>query len=292
VAGGRPGELRVSAVDGADVRSFTSAVLATAVPRVAWWPLTETSGTVAADRQGAGALTYTNAPSLNQAAVVPSELEGSAAFNGTTQYAISATSVAAFNLAAPFTVIAWVYPTGLPATGQFGRIVGKGPTSWRMTVTSASQFEFRITPGDGSATAIATSAAITLNQPYMVAATFDQANLGLSVNAGTEVTTAMTVNPATSTNAVAVASTDGTGSYLAGRVQHVILFGGIVDAAARTALYAAGTDATANTVPPPNAAAILNTTVLSSSATIDFDPSVDDGGARITQYRVRVVKRT
>jgi hypothetical protein len=274
------------------VRSFTSTVFATAVPRVAWWPLTETSGTVATDREGARALTYTNAPSLNQAAVVPSELEGSAAFNGTSQYAISATSVAPFNLAAPFTVLAWVYPTALPATGQFGRIVGKGATSWRMTLTSASQFEFRITPGDGSATAVVTSAAVTLSQPYMVAATFDQTNLGLSVNAGTEVTTALAVNPATNTNAVAVASTDGTGSYLAGRVQHVVLFSGIVDATARTALYAAGTDATANTVPPANSAAILNTTVLASSTTVDFDRSVDDGGARITQWRVRVVKRT
>jgi hypothetical protein len=273
------------------VRSFTSAVLATAVPRIAWWPLTETSGTAAADSEGVNALTYTGSPTLNSAAVVPSELEGSAGFNGTSQYAISATSVAAFNLAAPFTVVAWVYPTALPASGQFGRIVGKGATSWRMTLTSASQFEFRITPGDGSATAIATSAAITLNQPYMIAATFDQTNLGLSVNAGTEVTTALAVNPATNTNAVAVASTDGTGSYLAGRVQHVVLFGGIVDATARTALYAAGTDATTNTVPPANAAAILNTTVLSSSATIDFDRSTDDGGARITQWRVRVVKR-
>jgi hypothetical protein len=274
------------------MRSFVSAVLATGVPRIGWWPLGETAGSTAADRGGLNSLTYTGSPTLNQAAVVPSELRGAVSLNGTSQYAISATSVAAFNLASPFTVAAWVYPTALPASGQFGRIVGKGATSWRMTLTSASQFEFRITPGDGSATAIATSAAITLNNPYFVVATFDLVNLGLSVNAGTAVTTAMAVNPATNTNALAIGSTDGTGSYFSGRIQHVILFPGVLTPTQITSLYTSGTDASANTVPPPNAAAILNTTVLSSSTTMDFDTSVDDGGAEITQWRVRTVKRS
>jgi hypothetical protein len=285
-------QLRVSAGDGADVRSFVSAVLATGVPRVGWWPLGETAGTTAADREGVNALTYTGSPTLNAATVVPSELRGSVALNGTSQYAISATSVAAFNLASPFTVAAWVYPTGLPAAAAFGRVVGKGSTSWRMTLTSASQFEFRITPGDGSATAIATSAAITLNNPYFVVATFDQVNLSLSVNAGTAVTTAMAVNPATNTNAVAVGSTDGTGSYLNGRVQHVILFSGALTATQISSLYTSATDASANTVPPANASAITNTTTLPNSATVAFDTSSDDGGAEITQWRVRVVKRS
>ena len=118
---------------------------------IAYWPLNESSGTVAYDVIGGYNGTYIGNYSLAQAGPTNSifgAASRSAGFDGATAYVDIPGGP--FNLTNAITTVAWVQ---LLATPGFDGLFGHGDASWRMSVNSASE------PGanDGIAPADATS---------------------------------------------------------------------------------------------------------------------------------------
>jgi hypothetical protein len=92
---------------------------------VGWWNLDEGSGTSAADSSGNG-----NTGTLNGGPTwtTSGKINGALTFNGTTQY-VDVPDAASLQLAASFTVSAWVKLSALPAAGNYGAILQKDNTS-------------------------------------------------------------------------------------------------------------------------------------------------------------------
>ncbi len=118
----------------ADLNAFQSALLS--YHPVSYWPLNETSGTVAHDLMGQNNGTYTGGYTLGQAGVA---IDGgsagtnlSAAFDGSSGY-VNIPYKANLNITSKLSVVAWVK---VPSTGEFGfgTVIGHSDASYRMTV--------------------------------------------------------------------------------------------------------------------------------------------------------------
>ncbi len=102
---------------------------------LAYWPLNETNGAVAYDLVGGHNGNYVGGVTLAQPGA---SLAGfttpdySALFDGTSGYVDIPGGV--FNLTNAVTVIAWV---NVPATPHFSGVIGRGNSSWRLTVSSS-----------------------------------------------------------------------------------------------------------------------------------------------------------
>ena len=118
---------------------------------MAYWPLTETSGTVAHELMGNYNGSYIGGITLAQAGPTNSFFGSSslsAHFNGTSGYVDIPEG--SFNLTGAITVVAWV---DLSTVANFAGLFGHGDASWRLSVTGSGQ------PGadDGGTPADATS---------------------------------------------------------------------------------------------------------------------------------------
>jgi uncharacterized protein YjdB len=103
---------------------------------IGYWPLSESSGTIAYDLIGGHNGTYTNTYALGQAGPTNAFFGGSASavFDGTSGHVdISGTP---FNITGAVTVIAWVNILSAPT---FDGLFGHGDASWRMTIDSSGQ---------------------------------------------------------------------------------------------------------------------------------------------------------
>ncbi|MGH7978461.1 MAG: LamG-like jellyroll fold domain-containing protein, partial [Limisphaerales bacterium] len=122
---------------------------------VAYWPLQETSGTIAYDVVGGDNGTYTNFPSITGSSVTlgqggpPQTFFGSSSYAAQFLSAIADIPVGQLNITGPITVTTWIQ---LLVTPTFDGIVGHGDQSWRLSVNPSGQ------PGanDGAAPADAT----------------------------------------------------------------------------------------------------------------------------------------
>jgi len=116
--------------------SYTAAV--TANHPLAYWPLNETSGTVAYDWAGGYDGTYTGGFTLAQPGIANGGFgfPGSyaALFDGTSGYVDIPSGP--FNLTNAMTVMAWVK---VPVTPHFSGVVGRGDSSWRLSVNAAGK---------------------------------------------------------------------------------------------------------------------------------------------------------
>ena len=114
---------------------------------IAYWPLSETSGTVAHDLVGNYNGTYEGGFTLAQsgpATPIFGSVSRSTLFNGTSGYVDIPEGP--FNLTNAMTTVAWVNLVSLP---NFSGLLGHGDASWRMSIASSGQ------PGanDGSSAA-------------------------------------------------------------------------------------------------------------------------------------------
>lgn len=105
---------------------------------LAYWPLNESSGTVAYDLAGGYDGTYTGGFTLAQ----PGIPNGGFGFPGNYSVLFDGTSgrvgipQGPFNLTNAITVMAWVK---VPVTPHFSGVVGRGDTSWRLTVNASGK---------------------------------------------------------------------------------------------------------------------------------------------------------
>ena len=159
--------------------TYEQAILA--LNPVGYWPLNETSGNIAYDVVGGYNGTYTTT-SVNGSTYALGQTGPPESFFGGSSYAAYLQSAyvdipgAPFNITGPLTAVAWVQ---LIVTPTFDTLVGKGDTSWRISINPSSE------PGanDGAPPADATSpTGINDNNWHMVVYTYtgntNQANNG------------------------------------------------------------------------------------------------------------------
>lgn len=125
---------------------------------IGYWPLNETSGTIAYDVVGGNNGTYTNFPSVTGSSFTLDQPGPSASDFGGNSLSVQLLSSivdipgASFNFTGPVTAVAWVQ---LIVTPTFDGIVGKGDSSYRISVNPSSQ------PGGNDGTSAAADATST-----------------------------------------------------------------------------------------------------------------------------------
>jgi len=108
-----------------------------ALKPLAYWPLSETNGTVAYDMVGGYNGTYVGNVSLAQTGPTTATFGSPSygvAFDGTTTYVDIPEGP--FDITGPITTMAWVQLSAYP---NFGGLFGHGDTSWRMSVNPSGQ---------------------------------------------------------------------------------------------------------------------------------------------------------
>lgn len=152
---------------------------------LAYWRLGETAGTAAVDELGYHDLLYSGA-TLNAADALTNDNNPAVSLTAATQH-VSATdpSKFAFPGLAAFTFEAWVYPTTLDANA---RIVGsKWHTSpsdqgWALDINATNLRFRRGNAGTTTTLSYGHAGAIAVNNWYLVACSFDGANMRIYLN--------------------------------------------------------------------------------------------------------------
>lgn len=209
---------------------------------LAYWKLSETSGTTAADSSGNGhSGTYTNSPTLGQSGLLSQDAaagEKCVLFNGTNNYIQIAAG--SWQNAATYTGEAWIKPT----VDQAGMIMQSYTPEKRfmfysaisgiaLIYTDVGATEYSLAIGRG---------VLSLNTIYHLAFTHDGINLQYYVNG-----VLMGMRPAAG-NLNTTSSTPlilgGTSSYLAGYMEKVAIYGTALSATRIMAHYTAGIPST------------------------------------------------
>lgn len=214
---------------------------------MAYWPLNETSGSVAYDLAGGYDGAFTSGVVLGQ----PGIPNGGFGFPGNFAPLFNGTSSRieipgeAFNLTNALTITAWVkVPTVL---SHFSGIAGRGDASWRLSVNTSGK------PGGNNAHASgdATSPTSIVNTNWhMVAYTYsgvpNVSNNGrLYVDGALVAMNTVGVLSGTDSDVWIGGSPDyGTARLLSGSVAHVAIFTNALSPAHISALFALGSDAT------------------------------------------------
>jgi hypothetical protein len=204
---------------------------------LAYWPLSETNGTVAHDLAGNYNGTYGGGVALAQSGVtgsifgVPSY---SAGFNGSTAYVDIPEGP--FNITSGITTVAWVKLLALPS---FAGMFGHGDASWRMSINGSGK------PGasDGNATDATGPTGILDGNWHMVAYTYTgipgNNNGSLYVDGVLVASQNVTAAPAGNNLDVWIGGSPdyGTGRLLTANMAHVAIFAQALSAAQVQDLY-------------------------------------------------------
>jgi hypothetical protein len=191
---------------------------------IAYWPLTETSGTIAHDLVGNYNGSYIGGVTLAQSGPTNSifgSLSGSALFNGSSGYVDIPEGP--FDITGAITTVAWVEVSTVPG---FAGLFGHGDDSWRMSVNSSGE------PGasEGSATDATSSSSIMDGNWHMIAYTYSGIpgnNNGLLYVDGVLVASdSVTAAPAGDNLDVWIGGSPdyGTGRLLNARIAHAAIF--------------------------------------------------------------------
>ena len=204
---------------------------------LAYWPLDETSGTVAYDMASGYNGTYMGNVTLGLPGVPLAGFGASsyaAAFDGTTAYVDIPEGP--FNITNGITAMAWVYVGAYP---NFGDIFGHGDGSWRLSVNGTGN------PGaaDGTAADATSATSIVDGNWHMVVYTYD-GSLGTS-NGVLYVDGAIVAHDSVTTRPVGDkldvwiggAPDYGTARLLNATIAHAAVFSQALPAAAVSALY-------------------------------------------------------
>jgi hypothetical protein len=136
IAGPGSNSSEVSATPVAPVPGSYAALVVTNHP-LAYWPLGETNGLTAYDLVGGYNGTYIGGVTLGQPGVptvgfLPPRY--AALFDGISDYVVIPKGP--FNITSAITMVAWV---NVPVTPHFSGIIGRGDSSWRMSVNGSGQ---------------------------------------------------------------------------------------------------------------------------------------------------------
>jgi uncharacterized protein YjdB len=168
--------------------TYQQAILA--LGPVSFWPLNEADGTTAYDLVGGQNGTYTGTYVLNQSGPPNTFFGGApaAVFDGTSGHVdIPGT---AFNLTGPVTVVAWVQILSAPT---FDGLVGRGDTSWRMSINPNGQPGGNSGDAQGDATDPIAAPGLNDGNWHMVAYTYS-GNPGQNNNGALYVDGALAAN--------------------------------------------------------------------------------------------------
>jgi hypothetical protein len=216
--------------------SYAAAVVAD--HPLAYWPLSETNGSLASDPVGGHNGTYVGGVTLAQPGVPSAGFvtpSYAALFNGTSGYVD--VPEGPFNLTNAITVIAWI---NVPVAPSFSGIIGHGDSSWRASMNGSGE------PGaaDGSAADATSPTSIVGNSWHMVAYTYTGipgvANNGsLYVNGVSVAHNTVSPTPAGSAYDVWIGGSPdyGTSRLLAGSIAQAAIFTNALSAAQVLALY-------------------------------------------------------
>ena len=136
IAGQGGNSSEVSGSPEAPVPGSYAALVVTNHP-LAYWPLEETNGLIAYDMVGGYNGTYVGGVALGQPGVPTVGFlypRYAALFDGTSDYVSIPGSP--FNITNAITMVTWV---NVPVTPHFSGIIGRGDSSWRMTVNGSGQ---------------------------------------------------------------------------------------------------------------------------------------------------------
>jgi len=208
---------------------------------VGWWRLGDASGTAAVDQMGAnnGAYSATGV-TLNQPALVPTETDKAAAFNGSTGY-VRVPAAVAFNATNRLSLEAWIKPTSLPATGVFRSVMTKAEAY--ALQFNGPRLEFTIIQSGTRRRLQTPSGVIVAGGAYHVVGTFDGTTQRLYVN-GTQVASAALSGSATvTTNPIVIGSWDGRQEFFNGTIDEAAVYGTVLNATQVRAHYDAASAA-------------------------------------------------
>jgi hypothetical protein len=204
---------------------------------VSYWRLGEASGIVAADQKNLNAGTYYNGVTLNVASLLGQDTSNTACtFDGVNDF-INVYNSASLGLTTAVTLEAWIKPTTLPAAGSVRAIVSKlGSYSLQL---DGPLLEFGLTQNGTTHTLQSASGAIQAGGRYHVVATYDGATERLYINGVQVASAALTGAISTSGNSLTIGS-GGAGSYFAGTIDEVAVYGAALSAARIASHYTAG----------------------------------------------------
>jgi hypothetical protein len=216
---------------------------------LAWWPLGESSGTLAKDASGADRhATYTGSPTLGAAALLAAGADSGAAatFNGSSQYVRLA--AASWMNTASVTVAAWVSTTATDARGLVTRWDGGSTTQqvWGLDISATGNVRFYVRAG-GTTVTIGDTTSISDGQPHHIVGVRDAATNTVTlyidgVRNATATATGLLTSTTSDLGILVAARENGSGYalYLPGTVDEVAFFGRALDDARVLAHYKAG----------------------------------------------------
>lgn len=240
IAGQGSNSSEVSATPMAPVPGSYAALVVTNYP-LAYWPLGETNGLIAYDLVGGYNGNYIGGVTLGQPGVPTVGFLApryAALFDGTSDYVVIPKGP--FNITSAITTVAWV---NVPVTPHFSGIIGRGDSSWRMSVNGSGQ-PGAANSGSGDATS---PTSIVGNGWHMV--TYAYTGIAGANNGALYVDGVLKANNTVTTLAgnnsdvwIGGAPDYGTGRLLPASIAHVAVFTNGLSAAQVLALYKASTN--------------------------------------------------
>jgi hypothetical protein len=211
---------------------------------VAYWRLSEASGTAAADAVGTNVGTYRNGVALGAPSLTTETSNTAASLDGVNDM-VAIGSTAPLSPTGAMSVEAWIRPGAKPAAGAFASIVTK-QESYSIQF-NGPQLEFTTVQGPTRRRVQAPAGAVVAGQTYHVVGTYDGGTQRLYVNGVLVASAAFSGAVNATTNPLLIGSWDGTTEFYNGTVDEVALYAKVLTAAQVTNHFAQGTGGT----PPP-----------------------------------------
>ena len=204
----------------------------------AFWRLGETSGTTAADSAGSTPGTYTNAPTLGVAGLLPADPASRAVdLDGVNDY-VRVADAASLRLTSTISIEAWVRPRSLPAAGGYASLVSK-PGAYQLRF-NANRIEFSVWQGTARRSVLAPADAVPAGAAAHVVAVYDGAAQRIYVNGTQVASVARTGAIDSTTEALRIGTYSGTAQFYAGVVDEVAVYAAPLSAARVQAHRGAG----------------------------------------------------
>lgn len=204
---------------------------------VAYWRLGETSGTTAADVEGAHPGSYLNGVALGRGSLIANDANPSVQTDGVNDY-VKVPDSAALHFGTAFSLEAWINPVALPASGSFASVATKAE-SYSLQF-NGPRIEFTVIQSGVRHRATAPAGSIAVGSRYHIVGTYDGQNQRLYINGKLVVQVALTGAATSTTSPVTIGSWNGSREFFSGRIDEVAVYAKTLSATAVASHYAAG----------------------------------------------------